>query len=330
MTIEKDVVRASHAPSLPHGIQEYIPLADKNWFQTGGAARFYAAPTTHAQFQEALAFAHANQLPIFVLGKGANILISDEGFAGLVIHPHLQTVEQKPLDNQHVLVTAGAGVEMSSLIEYCLDHNILGLEEFSGIPGTVGGSVYINLHYYEFLLEHFLVECQVINKHTGVVETVDKAWFKFGYNQSTLQNHDYYLLNATFKLTCCTDLQAAYARGRRVEIMRHRFKRYPATHTCGSFFRNFHDDEVTLTINGKKIIYVAYYLDKIGVKGTLRVGDAIVSHQHANMIVNCGTATSTDIITLVRTMQELVQQNFGIIPQPECLLIGFTNYPLLQ
>ena len=81
--------------------------------------------------------------------------------------------------------------------------------------------------------------------------------------------------------------------------------------------------------NNKKIIYVAYYLDKIGVKGHLRVGDAIVSHQHANMIVNQGNATSTDIITLARTMQELVQKEFGIIPQPECRLIGFKKNPLL-
>ena len=142
-------------------------------------------------------------------------------------------------------------------------------------------------------------------------------------------NQEYYLVSATFNLKKLTDLQTAFARGRRQEIIRHRVKRYPATHTCGSFFRNFHDDEVTLTSNGKKMIYVAYYLDNIGVKGNLRVGDAIVSYQHANMLVNCGKATSTDIITLARLMQEKVRDAFGIIPQPECQLIGFNEYPLL-
>ena len=139
----------------------------------------------------------------------------------------------------------------------------------------------------------------------------------------------YYLIDATFKLKKVTDIETAYAQGRRVEIIRHRENRYPTKNTCGSFFRNFHDHEVTFISNGKKMIYVAYYLDKIGVKGQLRIGDAIVSYQHANMLVNQGTATSTDIINLARTMQEMVKKEYGIIPQPECRLIGFKEYPLL-
>ena len=82
------------------------------------------------------------------------------------------------------------------------------------------------------------------------------------------------------------------------------------------------------TSNGKKMIFVAYYFDKIGVKGQLSVGGASVSYQHANMIVAV-TATSTDIITLARTMQELMLNNYGIMPQPECILVGFDTYPLL-
>jgi UDP-N-acetylenolpyruvoylglucosamine reductase len=138
------------------------------------------------------------------------------------------------------------------------------------------------------------------------------------------------LFDATFKLKKSDALGIAYARGRRVEIIRHRAARYPTKNTCGSFFRNFLPEEVTLESNGKKMIYVAYYLDKIGVKGTLSVGDAIVSHQHANMIVNKGNATSTDIINLTRTMQQMVFDQFKIVPQPECQLLGFQQYPLLQ
>ncbi len=80
----------------------------------------------------------------------------------------------------------------------------------------------------------------------------------------------------------------------------------------------------------KNLYYVAYYLDKLGIKGELSVGGAQVSHQHANMIVNRGTATTSDIVTLARTMQKLVYDEFGIIPQPECRLIGFSEYPLLK
>ncbi len=311
-------------------IQRDVPLKDKNWFATGGNARFFCEPTTATEFQEALIFAHAQGLPLFVLGQGANILISDEGFDGLVIRPMLKDILRQAQDEQgEILVQTGAGVTMHDLIEYCLDHQIIGLEEFSGIPGTVGGSVYINLHYFEFLLEQFLVSGQVIHKNTGAITTITPDWFAFGYDHSRLHDHDYFLVNATFKLTHTTPLGAMYARGRRAEIIRHRMRRYPTTHTCGSFFRNFHDHEVTLMSNGKKMIFAAYYLDKIGVKGHLQVGDAIVSYQHANMLVNKGHATSADIIMLARTMQEMVYTQFGVTPQPECQLIGFKEWPLL-
>jgi UDP-N-acetylmuramate dehydrogenase len=310
-------------------IEQFIPLADRTWFKTGGSARFFSAPTSVHEFQQAIMFAQSYTIPVFVLGEGANILISDQGFDGLVIRPALKNIHHKQVDGA-VLVTVGAGTSMPDLIEYCLHHEIIGLEEFSGIPGTVGGSVYINLHYFEFLLDQFLLSAQVIHRTTGQVLTVDTSWFNFGYNRSRLLAQDYYLLEATFLLKPATPLQVMYARGRRTEIIRHRERRYPTQGTCGSFFRNFHEDEVTLELNGKKMLFVAYYLDKLGIKGSLSVGGARVSHQHANMLVNTGTATSTDIIALARTMQSMVYDAYGIIPQPECQLVGFKTYPLLK
>ena len=306
-------------------ILDNIPLADKNWFKTGGPARFYGEPSTAQEYAQALAFAHQHKLDIFVLGQGANILVSDTGFDGLVLRPHV--VDIKIIDTD--VVQAGAGVIFEQLIQFCLENNLVGLEEFSGIPGTVGGSVFINIHYFEFLLSQFLVSAEVIHAPTGTILTVDHAWFKFGYNYSTLHDQPYYVISATFKLKKVSRTESAYARGRSVEIIRHRVKRYPNAGTCGSFFRNFFDHEVTLESAGKKLIFVAYYLDKIGVKGQLKSGDAIVSYQHANMLVNNGNASTQDIITLARTMQQLVQHNFGIIPVPECQLIGFKEYPLL-
>jgi UDP-N-acetylmuramate dehydrogenase len=225
-------------------------------------------------------------------------------------------------------VTAGAGITIENLIIFCLENNISGLEEFSGIPGTVGGATYINLHYFQFLLSQFIVQATVIHRTTGELREVDTTWFNFGYNQSKLMTHEYYILHVTFKLKRVSDLEVAYAQGRSVEIIRHRKARYPYKNTCGSFFRNFHEDEVTLISNGKKVIWVAYYLDKLGIKGSLKIGGAQISYQHANMIVTDQTATSEDIINLARTMQEMVQQEFGILPKTECLMVGFTEYPL--
>lgn len=309
-------------------IQENIPLADKNWFKAGGPAKFFAEPKNSQEFQEAINFANNNNLEIFILGEGANILISDDGFDGLVIRPKLTNIKKLSLDENYDLIQADAGVSLADLINWCLNNNLTGLEEFSGIPGTVGGSVYINIHYFEFLLSQFLVSAEIINKKTAEILLVEKDWFNFGYNQSTLHEKNFYLVNATFKLKKTDELNAAYNKGRSAEIIRHRQKRYPNTGTCGSFFRNFYENEVTLMSAGKKLIFVAYYLDKIGVKGQLKVGDAIVSYQHANMLVNQGNATTQDIINLARQMQDLVFQNYQILPQAECQMIGFKQYPL--
>jgi len=309
-------------------IETNISLNDKNWFRTGGNAAYFCEPATIGEFKQALLYAKTKSLEIVVLGLGANVLISDDGIDGLVIRPALHGIEFVDEGTDSACIKAGAGVTIHQLIEWCLAHNILGLEEFSGIPGTVGGSVYNNVHYFESSLSDFLITGDVIDKETGKIETVDAGWFGFGYDQSRLHDRNYFLLSATFTLKKASDIDAAFARGRRTEMMRQRTKLYPCSHTCGCFFKNFNESEVHLEINGKKMIYVGYYLDKLGFKGALCIGDALVSHQHANMIVNRGNATSTNIIELAYTMQQQVKEKFDIIPKPECCLLGFRKYPL--
>lgn len=314
---------------MPSIIERSVPLYDKNWFKTGGDAQYYAAPSTADQFRDALVWACQQGLTCTLLGQGANVLICDAGIPGLVIRPALYESTFQ-VTGQKIVVTAGAGLSVAELINACLAHGALGLEEFSGIPGTVGGSVFINIHYFEFLLSNFLVGATVIDGRTGELLSVDHGWFHFGYNYSTLHEGRYYLVNASFELKKAeSSLEVAYARGRQKEIIRHRTARYPTAGTCGSFFRNFYPHEVSRESEGKKLIYVAYYLDKIGVKGELACRDAVVSYQHANMLVNKGRATSADLVTLARTMQQKVYDAYGIMPQPECRLLGFSAYPLL-
>lgn len=311
-------------------IQEKVPLNDKNWFRTGGPARYFCEPQNTEEFTEALIFAKENNLEIFVLGHGANIVINDSGFNGLIIRPQRGKIAVDLQENRQALVTVSSGVLMDELIQYTLDNNLVGLEDFSNIPGTIGGSVFINLHYFDALLSHYLVGAQVIEIETGKIINVDNTWFNFGYNTSKLMKRKHYLINATLQLKQGDDIETAYARGRRQEIYRHRTSRYPTTHTCGSFFRNFFENEVELTIGGKKMIWIAYYLDKLGVKGALSCGKVCVSRHHSNMLVSCDNAKSTDIIGLARKMQTLVKDEFGIIPQPECIFVGFDEYPLLK
>lgn len=305
-------------------IKKNVSLADKNWFKTGGYAHWYTEPRNEIEMAEALQFAKNASIPVYMLGDGANVLISDQGFDGLVIKPMLKTIT---VDAEHGHITAQAGVLIKDLIDTSLANNLIGLEEFSGIPGSVGGSVYINIHYFSFLLSDFLTSARVIEKNSGTIETVDHAWFNFGYDHSKLFEKNYYLIEATFKVKKGDDFTQAFARGRQTEIIRHRNNRYPTSNTCGSFFRNFHEHEIIHSINGKKIPFVAYYLDKLGIKGELTMGKASVSHQHANMIVTKPGATSTDVVGLACKMQDMVYDCFELLPQPECQLIGFVKNP---
>ncbi len=305
-------------------IRKNISLKDKNWFQTGGKAKFYCEPKTYDDFVNSLEFGQNNGLKVNILGKGANVLISDNGFDGLIIHPKINFISKYNRNNN--LLTVGSGASIQDAIDWSLNKNLTGLEEFSGIPGTIGGAVYIDLHYFNFRLSDLLIKAEIIDKKTLEIKTVEKSWFDFGYNQSKLQEKKYYLLSATFNLKQVNNYKKYYSMGRRDEIIRQRSSRYPTSHTCGSFFRNFHDHELNSTNNLK---FIAYYLDKIGIKGALSHGDAIVSYKHANMIVNRGNAKSSDIINLARKIQELVFEKFGLIPVAECQFIGFDTYPLI-
>ncbi len=314
---------------VPAVIKSHQPFGVRTWFATGGNAAFCAEPTTTDEFRAVLQWALRSNLPSLVVGDGANMLVSDGGYKGIVIRPALKDIQYVMSDTLgYAWVTAGSGVLLPELIDYCLDHGMGGLEEFSGIPGTIGGSVYINVHYFEFLLSSFLVHAQVIDRLSGEVLMVDNSWFAFGYNQSTLQAGTHYLISATFKMRIYSPTEAAYARGRRDEMIRHRKRRYPYVGTCGSFFRNFSQQEVAAV--GRSLIYVGYYLDTVGVKGTLQSGKAAVSYQHANMIVASPGATTADVIAVARGMQERVYAQYGLVPQPECVLVGFDTYPLMR
>jgi UDP-N-acetylmuramate dehydrogenase len=300
-------------------IEENVSLKDKNWFCTGGKARFFCRPQNEHEFQQSLLWALKHKVKAAVLGEGANVLVSDDGFDGLIICPMMRKISLS-FNQDKNFITADAGVNIQDCIDWCIDNSSLGLEEFSGIPGTIGGAVYINIHYFQFFLSQFLEQATLINTQTGEIKSFDNAWFNFGYDKSKLQEKEWLLLSATFALKPATDIQAAYAAGRRDEIIRHRNSRYPKEKTCGCFFKNFDKTQPP----------IAYLFDKLGFRGELKHGGAIVSSRHANMIINQDNATSSDIITLARIMQEKTLEVFGLLPQAECQFIGFDDCPLLK
>ncbi|MBR5900778.1 FAD-binding protein [bacterium] len=302
-----------------------IPLAPLNWFKTGGNAEFFSEPQTLEDALSDLAFAKKEGLEVNVLGEGANTLVADQGCSGLVLHPANKalSLDESP---EGLVLEAGCGANMQDAIDFALERNALGLEEFAGLPGTVGGAAFINAHFFEYFLADFLLSAKVISLD-GSVKEVGKDWFEYGYDVSRLHREKWLIWSVRFLLRRGSEFETAFAKGRAWEIIRQRSRRYPKERTCGSFFRNFLPEEIPPG-SEIKVPNVAYYLDKIGVKGALRFGKASVSRKHANMLETEEGASSADVVGLAREMQKLVYKDFNLVPVPECRFLGFASFPL--
>lgn len=313
-------------------VGEQVDLKQYNWFGLGGLARYFSEPKTLGELTEVISWSKNQSLVIRLLGQGANVLISDSGFNGLIIKLALFEMAHEDYDDEFVLLSASAGCSLESVISYMFDRaKCVGLEEFSGIPSSIGGALFINLHYFEFLISMFVLRATVYDIKNAEMKTVDREWFKFGYDDSIMKrDRNFILINATFKLKKADPVAVAFAQGRNVEIIRHRRSRYPSEKTCGCFFKNFSSEDQNVLLNGegKKILAAGYYIDQLGLKGTLSRGHSFISPKHANMITHDGEGTATEIIEIARTVQKEVFKAFRLYLEPECELIGFDNYPL--
>lgn len=313
-----------------HCIQENVCLKKYNWFELGGIARYFAEPENISDLKAIINFSNTQNLPIKLLGLGANVLISDYGYQGIIIKLDNKNICHEYLENETGLLHADGGCTIEELIKYSLNKAFLfGLEEFSGIPSTVGGALFINLHYFAFLISQFVHSAKIYDTIEKKIITVDANWFEFGYDTSKVkENKQYIILSASFLLKRNTALYAEYAKGRSLEITRHRQNRYPYQKTCGCFFKNLSPAQAPMGPEGKKILSAGYYLDKVDVRGELKKNNCSVSSRHANMMIHNGAGTASDIIAIAKIMQKKVFDRYGILLEPECELIGFDEYPL--
>jgi len=287
-------------------IQKNISLKDYTNFQIGGPARFFCEPKNTEKIINALEFAQEKNLPIFILGLGANILVSDKGFPGLIIRP-----QNKKISIRNNIIFAQAGATIDKVIDLALKNNLIGFEDFSGIPSTIGGALFINLHYFDAFIGNFLKSALVLNKNTLKTEKIKPAWFKFGYDDSKLKtDKNYILLQAEFKLKKVNNFKKHEAIGKAKEIIRTRERRYPQEPSVGSIFQNPSNAPA------------AYLIDKCGLKGK-KIGDALLSPKHANMIVNTGNAKASDILKLTELIKQKVKKKFKTHLKLEMELVGF-------
>lgn len=296
------LARAMLAAGIP--CQTSVPLHSCTTFRIGGAAALLASPQTEEQLIRALSVWHsADACPLFLLGRGSNVLFSDAGFPGLVICTRaLQTVSFTPLPDGTAELSAGCGALLATLSRRCLENSpaLSGLEFACGIPGTLGGAVVMNAGAHGNDMAGVVTESRYVDRDSGCIGILHGAEHGFAYRQSVYQMHpEWILLGATMTLSRSDEYTVRHAVQQHLDVRRHTQPlEYP---NAGSIFRR----------PDQPGIYVGRLVEDCGLKG-LRIGGAEVAEKHAGFIVNRGNATATDVRRLIERVRETVSRMYGI------------------
>jgi UDP-N-acetylmuramate dehydrogenase len=289
-----------------------VPLAPYTTFKIGGPADLYFEAESADALATAILTAREARVPYFVLGLGANVLIADKGVRGLVIRNVSSHHEFH--DDGRLWVESGA--VMAKIIPEAVRLGWSGLEHYVGIPSTVGGAIWQNLHFLSpaperertmFIAEVF--ESADLLTEESERRTVDAAYMQFGYDDTILHHRRDTVLSAVFRLQ-----HGDPAVMHRViqENLSWRGARHPWLDwhpSAGSIFKKLEG------------VGAGRLVDQCGLKG-YRIGDAQISHIHANIMVNLGHATAADVIALIRHAQTTVRERLGYELEPEIGFIG--------
>ena len=275
-------------------IDENVNIRKLTTYKAGGVASILAFPNNVHQLVELIKLLESRNVKFKIIGNGSNLLFSDKVYDGVLIN--LREFDTcKFLSNNRVKV--GAGFPLIKLSLRCAKRGLTGLEFASGIPGTVGGAVFMNAGAYKSDMGYVVTSCKVLTDKLEII-TLTNAELDFHYRSSFLQKHrEYICLEATIHLR----------KGKREAIenlIEERKQRRVASQplefpSCGSVFRNPPDD------------FAGRLIEEAGLKGK-RIGGAVVSEKHANFIVNDKNASSEDIHSLIMLVHDTVLDKYGV------------------
>lgn len=291
----------SKLQNLPH-LKKNVSLADYSTFKVGGPAKYFVSPTTREEIAKVFKVVHELEIPYFILGGGSNLLISDNGFKGVVIKPN-----NKKITICEHRVTADAGVSFQKFIQKVVKANLTGLEHLSGIPGTLGGAIAGNAGTATKWINSTIKQVHVVDRK-GEIIAIPKTQCDFSYRYSRFKNsQEEIIVGADFILHKGDPIEIRKKVKETVVKRNHQ----PAGDACaGCIFKN------PAEAAAGKII------EDVGLKGKM-IGGAMVSPDHANFIVNTGKATAEDIAILISLIKQQVRDNVGIQLQEEIKYIGF-------
>ena len=296
------------------------PMRRHTYLRVGGPADYYYHATNTDALAEVAIVAQRHDLPIFLLGEGSNVCVSDAGIRGLVLRNDCRNA------TIGTTTTADAGHSFMRLFVRTMQAGLRGLEFAVGIPGTVGGALVSNAGAYRANICDLVTAIDVVE--SGERKTVAPDWMEFSYRDSRLRRDDTrpaVLLGMTLQLT--PDAKTAI-RLRAKDFQYQRILKQPWEPSAGSFFKNVNDHALAESLpqlpepmRRAGVVPAAYLSEACGCKG-FRIGDAMISPRHANFVVNVGHAAAADIRQVAKTMQSRVLERFGVLLEEEVLYVG--------
>lgn len=284
-------------------VERDAALSGYSTFRIGGPAEFLVQVHTEIALETLLSVTERLRLPFELLGLGSNVLFPDEGLPGVVARLAGDFVRFR---FERTRVTAGGGMALAKLARLAAERGFEGLESLAGFPSTVGGAVRMNAGSYGVEIKDVLVEATVLERD-GRVRHLTAEELQPAYRRTILRDSGGFVLSATFQLQ---EGDADKALGRIAELNQRRRRSLPSGRpNVGSIFRNPAGD------------HAGRLIEACGLKGA-RCGDAQISPKHANVIVNDGKARAQDVLELMLTARQAVQERFGVELVPEVELLG--------
>ena len=296
---------------------ENEPMNKHTSFKVGGPARYFVKAESLDDLKKALDLAREKRIPFFILGNGTNLLVSDKGFDGVIITLAGDFSSIEDLGNGAFKV--GAAIPLGRFARSVLKQGFAGIHKLAGIPGTLGGAIYMNAGAYGQEIGTSCTQVTVLDSD-GNIREFAASECGFGYRQSIFQKNNAIILSATFLLPTAASLGKTTAdlEAELAECMAKRKASQPLNMpNAGSTFKRLSVGAADTPAQ----IAPGYYIEQAGLKG-YRIGDAEVSTVHANFIVNAGGATASDIKQLSEFVQQKVTEKFGIKLHREIILLG--------
>lgn len=279
------------------------PMKNHTSFRTGGAADIFVSPDGKDSLKEIVKLFKEKNIPFYIFGNGSNMLVSDRGIEGAVIHIGNGFSSVEVNGNE---ITAGAGVLLSSVASTALENSLTGFEFASGIPGSFGGAVFMNAGAYGSEIKNVIKSVLVLDESFQLKE-LSKDEMELGYRSSVFQKKNYIILGGTIVLEKGNKDEIL---SRMNELNAKRREKQPLNFaSAGSTFKR------------PEGYFAGKLIEDSGLKGKT-VGGAQVSEKHAGFIVNTGDATTDDILNLIDFCKKTVYEKFGVIIEPEVRITG--------